>query len=168
MQRRTLHPNSLGDASPVEARRWWMPGYWGCLVSELAGQALIAVWEDRAVSSAARSSQTAIKLVRGGEQSICCAHRPSEVIPAASDRSPRAALTTDSSSKLNGIASWPFVFHVLDPDLGFLSLLIRRHERLGSTTIGSTLSPRRRLARQAAPATVALGVGSASKPAGRR
>jgi len=40
----------------------------GVLSQELAGQALIAVWEGRAAPSAARPSQTAIKLVRGGEQ----------------------------------------------------------------------------------------------------
>jgi hypothetical protein len=38
------------------------------------------------------------------------------------------------------LAVWPFAFHVLAPDLGFLSLLIRRHERLWSTTVGSTLA----------------------------
>jgi hypothetical protein len=66
MQRRTLHPNSLGDAHPLERGDGGCPGT-GCVLSqELAGQALIAVWEDRTAFSAVRSSQT--KLVRGGEQ----------------------------------------------------------------------------------------------------
>ncbi|WP_414943848.1 hypothetical protein [Amycolatopsis sp. cmx-11-32] len=38
------------------------------------------------------------------------------------------------------LASWPFAFHVLYPDLGFISLLVRRHERLWSTTVGSSLA----------------------------
>ena len=37
-------------------------------------------------------------------------------------------------------AAWPFVFHVLHPDLNFLTLLVRRHEALWSRTIGADLA----------------------------
>jgi hypothetical protein len=37
-------------------------------------------------------------------------------------------------------AVWPFVFHVLHPDLNFLSLLVRRYEALWSRTIGAELA----------------------------
>ncbi|MEV4130331.1 hypothetical protein [Nocardia sp. NPDC049707] len=38
------------------------------------------------------------------------------------------------------LALWPFAFHVLHPDLGFLSLLVRRHSRAWDRTVGSTLA----------------------------
>ena len=37
-------------------------------------------------------------------------------------------------------AVWPFVFHVLHPDLNFLTLLVRRHSDLWSRTIGADLA----------------------------
>ncbi len=37
-------------------------------------------------------------------------------------------------------ATWPFVFHVLHPDLNFLTLLVRRHSDLWSRTIGADLA----------------------------
>lgn len=38
------------------------------------------------------------------------------------------------------LAIWPFVFHVLHPDLNFLTLLVRRHEDLWSRTLGADLA----------------------------
>jgi hypothetical protein len=37
-------------------------------------------------------------------------------------------------------ALWPFVFHVLHPDLNFLSMLTRRHRELWDRTLGSELA----------------------------
>jgi hypothetical protein len=37
-------------------------------------------------------------------------------------------------------AAWPFVFHVLHPDLNFLTLLVRRYSDLWSRTIGADLA----------------------------
>lgn len=38
------------------------------------------------------------------------------------------------------VACWPFVFHVLHPDLNFLTLLTRRHEQLWNNTVGAELA----------------------------
>lgn len=40
----------------------------------------------------------------------------------------------------NFLALWPFAFHVLYPDLGFLSLAVRRRQQLWNNTVGSTLA----------------------------
>jgi hypothetical protein len=85
MQRRTLHPNSLGMPHPLKRGDAGCPGTGG-LVAEAGPASVDRCLEGRAASSAARPSK---QRSSGGEQGhLLRSSTGCEVTPAASDRFP--------------------------------------------------------------------------------